>query len=139
MNRDQLVVLADRCERAELLQPDGGYKLDADIARELGWTNRRREGYGHWQWHHPSNANHICALPPAYTSSLDAAVTLVPEGMAYAITNIADGEYERLDFSKSSAVLHGNEMKLMRADAAGAALALTAAALRALAQKELNE
>src|SRR5690348_12265025 len=78
---ERLTELADRCEKASGRQEDGGYGLDSDIARAFGWTYHLREETHSWQWQHPTNPLHKQASPPRYTSSLDAAMTLVPEGM----------------------------------------------------------
>jgi hypothetical protein len=80
-----LLALADRCEQAA--GPDR--ELDVAIARALGWKPLYRDDYSKW-WppaavedsrarkrsilHHPTQPL------PAFTASLDAAVTLVPEG-----------------------------------------------------------
>ena len=62
----------------------------------------------------------IRRAPPAYTASLDAAMTLVPEGWNYGI------------FPKCAQLTHGptTALKVVIATAATPALALTAAALR---------
>lgn len=72
--RETLLELAARCERE-----DGGFNLDKDILRALGYTWR---GMAYWYrddshtWpHKPSN----------FTTSLDAAVTLVPEDFYWSL------------------------------------------------------
>ncbi len=84
-----LIELAERCERAE--GPD--YQLDGDIARAMGWSYRQREGFSHWQWYSqgktdaPLSEGEIRVCPPAYTTSIDAALSLVPEGWCFEVTN----------------------------------------------------
>ena len=50
-------------------------ELDAKIARAVGW--RERDGMLHREWISPA---HRVAELPFFTKSLDAAMTLVPEG-----------------------------------------------------------
>lgn len=74
-----------------------------------------------------------------FTASLDCAMTLVPEGLGWGLTNIEGGDYEAMDFSRCTAVLHGGSVELCRSDAATPALALCAAALRARAADAPND
>jgi hypothetical protein len=85
-----LLALADRCEQAA--GPDR--ELDVAIARALDWKPLYRDDYSKW-WppaavedsrarkrsilHHPTQPL------PAFTASLDAAVTLVPEGYGWMV------------------------------------------------------
>lgn len=123
---DKLTALAARCEASPALQDDGGYKLDGDIARTLGWTYRQREGAGGWGWNRPGLPDHFNASPPAYSTSLDAAMTLVPEGWEYLLMN--GNGYHEATFT--------NHVLQRTAWAAGETLplAICAAALRARAQ-----
>jgi hypothetical protein len=121
-----LLALAERCERAE--GPDR--RLDA----EIDWTARDergawyvaenyRGGFSHvsgW-WRDADDRSHKA---PEYTASLDAALTLVPEGWAWELShNSAPGGYakvyQELGYEQASSA------------AATPALALCAAALRA--------
>jgi hypothetical protein len=110
-----LLALAERCEQAA--GPDR--ELDAEIALAIGYTREKkgRERIAWWRnpkgqqigydgWHN---------FPPSFTASLDAAVTLVPEGCGWMVMN--------------------NAAKVGRWPSRGAtpALALCAAALRAKA------
>lgn len=77
-----LIALAKRCEAAA--GPDR--ELDADIALTQGWAQLRGDN-----WCGPTGG--ICV--PAYTASLDAAKTLVPEDAlwkAQHTINIGDDE-----------------------------------------------
>lgn len=76
----ELLKLAERCEQAPPLQDDGGYKLDGDIAKAIGWTYRYREEAHSWGWCRPGTDTHFDSRPPAFSTSLDAAMSLVPEG-----------------------------------------------------------
>lgn len=60
-----------------------------------------------------------------------AAMMLVPNGYAWAFTNIKGGGYERRDFSACSAALGDLSGNPIHANAATPALALASAALRA--------
>ena len=106
-----LLKLAERCEGAE--GPDR--ELDLEIARMMGVTVMRRnyqdtanEEYTHWH----------------YTASVDAALTLVPEGMLVA-----------LEIGESTRAAVGNDVEAgflgYAATAPTPALALCAASLRA--------
>ena len=92
--------LATRIEQAE----GPSRELDAEIATIFGWT--------------PAH-DLVC---PAYTASLDAAMTLVPDG-----TNV---HAVILDKGLTRIELNGTT-KYLKVDAATPALALCAAALRA--------
>jgi hypothetical protein len=109
MNAEKLLGLAERCEKAG--GPD--LLLDGDIHEALGFSRYRK--------------------PIAYTASLDAAMTLVPEDAD------AGGERFRLEHWNGSGV-HAAHVRASawvagaaRVYAATPALALTAAALRARA------
>lgn len=68
-----------------------------------------------------------------FTASLDAAMTLVPDGCAWAVTNIDGGDYSRFDFDKPTAVVQCRPGAVMadHVSAATPALALSAASLKA--------
>jgi hypothetical protein len=109
-----LLELAERCERAE--GPDR--ELDARIA-ELAIANLQvlPAGTGAWLVLEDGRQRDASAVP-AYTASLDVAMTLVPEG------NLPRRLYIR---DEATAVFLGD----LEALAATPALALCAAALRA--------
>jgi len=60
-------------------------ELDAGIALANGWTERRREDLQgpYTRWHGPKGQDYPNA--PRYTESIDAALTLVPEGAVWHI------------------------------------------------------
>jgi hypothetical protein len=108
-----LLDLAERCEKAE--GPDR--KLNRDIAQAV-----EGEVYPAWSIFNSSR----------YTASVDAALTLVPEGYLLGLTNVADGAAP--DFSKATAlVARLPDEQTQPAVAASMALAICAAALRARA------
>jgi hypothetical protein len=119
-----LLQLAERCEKAT--GPD--YRLDADIARAVGWKYRLREATNTWQWHHPTNDHHIQSAPPAFTASLDAAMQLVPEGWTRTVKWSVENEGYALVYDPSAP-----DDSSIYALGKTAALALCAAALRARA------
>lgn len=136
-DRATLLALADRVEAAE--GPDFG--LDADIARAAGYVQHfdslwwspaivraaRKSRRG--KWHHGR-----AAMLPAFITSIDAALTLVPKGWKWAL-------YSADDRSNPVAYCVPNMGRLpwpewvTDIEAATPALALCAAALRALAQE----
>ena len=98
-------------------------ELDAAIAVAKGWN--RREGS---DWFTPPNltVNHHISELPRYTASIDAALTLRPEGALYAIENYdSHGVYP--EHVRASAWVQG----AARAFAATPALAICTAALKA--------
>lgn len=113
--------LPTRIEAAE----EGSFDLDKEILRALGYTWR---GMAYWY----RDDTHTWKGSVALTRSIDAALSLVPEGYHWSLTEHADGagcmvhhELEQPDFNGE-------------VTAATPALALCAAALRArLETKEL--
>ena len=61
----------------EATGPDRG--LDAEIALAIGWRLDQSEPRDRW-WE--PDRSHYLDEPPEFTASLDAALTLVPEGIA---------------------------------------------------------
>ncbi len=130
-NRTTLLALADRCEQAA--GPDR--ELDVAIARALDWKPLYRDDYSKW-WppaavadarerkrsilHHPTQPL------PAFTASLDAAVTLVPDGWTWA--RFHGGTVECMTLNGP-----GNSILFERGECVFTALALCSAALRARA------
>lgn len=139
----QLAGLADSVEN--LTGPDR--EVDAEIARAVGWQQRCWSGFGigapHW-WLDGRTGREIIGLAeghehgtlPYFTASLDAAMTLVPEGCyvqlgtdqarhSWAAVTLPDGiDGDELD----DALMHHGE-------AATPALALLTAALRSHIQE----
>jgi hypothetical protein len=110
MTRAELLALAERVEKAQ----GADRHLDVDIYHAFG----EPLGTG-------------VALPPAFTASLDAAASLVPEGWGYWI----DGSAPELGITVSVMPIDPADRRDKRGDAATPALALTAAALRARAEE----
>jgi len=89
-------VMANLLRELELASgPDRA--LDRAIATAAGW--RRKNGQvgeddywklGDWSWTREDNEH-----PPRYTASIDAALTLVPEGLTWQVTGRVreDGDY----------------------------------------------
>lgn len=127
-DRQTLAALVERVEQATGLDRE----LDAEIAwlmhpsdrKRLGSPDLRREcfhlGLPEPQW---VPWESVSSFHPHYTSSLDAALTLVPEGMAWTV----------LAISGADAATHSPSAVVTRqaGNAATPALALVAAALRA--------
>ncbi len=65
-----LLALADRCER-----DFGHVMLNIAIAKAIGWYSVQ---FGSVVWRDPHHHDHVTV--PDFTTSLDSAVTLVPEG-----------------------------------------------------------
>ncbi len=74
---------------------------------------------------HRDQPSQMTCYPPYYTSSLDAALTLVPEGLRVSLVQIAGGG-ARAGIQKKGAMIH-----LSEAVGATLALALSIAALKA--------
>lgn len=129
-NPTTLLALADRCEQAS--GPDR--ELDVAIARALGWKPLYRDDYSKW-WppaavadarerkrsilHHPTQPL------PMFTASLDAAVTLVPDGWAVELVQALSGSPWHATLRGGSALV-----PIIGATASKPALSLCAAALR---------
>jgi len=121
---DVLLALADRCEREE-----PSHDLDADIALANGWRVFPGDN-----WIGP----HAQIAVPSYTTSLDAAVTLVPEHFSYEATFSAagDGAMRRArlwDWRRSARMADPDNH--WEASASTLPLAICAAALRARASE----
>jgi hypothetical protein len=71
--REKLIELAERCEKAS--EPDR--ETEARIAMELAWRKTTLGQAGRVWYDQDGNLE---AVPPKYTASLDAALTLLPEG-----------------------------------------------------------
>lgn len=116
-----LLDLAARCESAT--GPDR--EIDRDILHCL-WNGPARE-----LWMHCAGKS-----PPFFTTSIDAALMLVPEGWAW-MAGCAAGETFFATLSPTDE--SGIEADMIDTNAATPALALCAAALRARAQIEGQE
>ena len=120
---DDLLKLAEKCEQAT--GPDR--ELDAEIAAELGWKEASA-----LFWHDGYQAREL----PRFTRSIDAALTLVPEGCVFMVANTGvDGP--KADMTQSSAIVGPpDDTAIDYTTAATPALALCAASLRARAQSD---
>jgi hypothetical protein len=112
---DTLIELAGRCEKAT--GPDR--EIDADIADPLPVCANLNPR---------DTRGHVLEHVPAYTASLDAAMTLVPEGWHSSIFTT-----EGATLRGSAAVRDRDGGPSFTSSAGTAALALCAAALRARA------
>lgn len=125
---DKLIELAERCEKAE--GPDR--ELDADIAQAFGHkvspqtANYTMEMFYAIEWQKPHPYAGMKEPCPAWTASLDAALTLVPP-WSWRVGNLASG--------RAFADL-GTQKSLQCIEGATPALALCAAAIRASAERE---
>ncbi|WP_311270337.1 hypothetical protein [Sphingobium sp. WCS2017Hpa-17] len=121
-DRATLLALADRVEAAE----DGNARLDAEIHEAVTTFPARVGGVG---W--PLGALVVPVFPgwallPRYSGSIDAAITLVPEGASWSMTSALEDEQPCATVLTMESTEHGL--------AATPALALCAAALRARAE-----
>lgn len=148
MTRATLLALADRVEA--LTGPCR--ETDAEICRAIGWRNR--DGF----WWEPAEVEiarkkrqSIYGFPsygksiPGYTASLDAAMTLVPDGGRWfkcgvndPITNAAQTRMFVCGPQDDEGRFQVSGECLTDETAHGDCLALTAAALRARAMMETN-
>lgn len=120
-DKAKLLALALRCEQAT--GPDR--ELDAQIAPVQGL---RVVDEGHPIGRMCYDDIGSAQLMPRYTASLDSAMTLVPEGWGFSVRRLCDGRSSATAYAPCT----GNGLF----HAATPALALTAAALRALASEQ---
>ena len=73
------MTLIERLESA----PEGSRELDGEIALLLGWK-KTIDGFYNSRWKDPAGQLQG-NIPPAFTTSIDAALTLVPEGWRWDI------------------------------------------------------
>lgn len=136
-----LIELAERVEKVS--GPDRD--VEEDIARALGWSpvpNPTHAGGLVGRWYDSNGKMSGMEGPPLFTRSLDAAMTLVPEGCLATVRHLWGGS-ERCgyaivhtycdDAEECDGKLHLDDYVSL---AATPALALCAAALRARAQQE---
>lgn len=132
MNRETLIGLAERCERAS------GH--DVTLTKEIFCTVYPEKvplvvPHGQYGWHDDTAGWWLATgedarcppktiYPPNWLTSLDAAMTLVPEGFGWRVEHVGNG--------RSSAIV-GGSIPSPCLDCATPALALCAAALRARA------
>lgn len=134
-DRATLLALADRVEAAD--GPDR--ELDVEIFRAIGheveWrpVNYIMELRPIINWKAPHVYAGMKEPCPEPTASLDAALSLVPEGAGVEVHRYWTAEHD--DAVWSAAVIWGMGSVEQSLDRPSAALALCAAALRALAQE----
>lgn len=131
-----LIELAERCEAAT--GPDR--RLDAEIE----WTSRGVRGAWYVTSNHRGDFSHVSGWwrdaedashkAPDYTASIDAALTLVPEGAFYGF--VMKGDVDGFDACCQFAGPDEDAPELIWHGAANPALALCAAALKARASTE---
>lgn len=135
---DNIRGLIERIEAAS----EGSRELDAEIGRTCGWVQKSHSQWGigapHWWrdgrcqseiigWWHSQQA----ASLPAFTFSLDAAITLVPQGMHWCVDS--DGDRYMASASVGPQPIGGELYEPHAiADAETPALALCAASLKAM-------
>lgn len=132
--KEELLKLADRVEA--LSGPD------REVDRLIGALNGLKTiDYGHPFGRTAYDEGGIAVILPRYTASLDAAMTLVPKTMSLVDLTLSWEPPEPEVFPACSitwypaAVIHnGKDWHALTASGATPALALTAAALRALAK-----
>lgn len=151
MTEESLLALAERCEK--VTGPDR--ELDALILAEIENRDVRYDNGDRGAllakhrsapfdecvlgWADPGKAaRNFTAAPmepqlPLYTASLDAALTLVPEGLIMALTN-CDADGPKPVFGKASAIVGNPDDTGEPVVAATMALALSAASLKARAK-----
>lgn len=118
---NDLLSLAARLEAAE--GPDR--ELDAAISMAIGSVSRGAlPCKGGWV----VDGKPIAA--PKFTASLDAAMTLLPEGSLWAFGSMEDGPFARVLWPNADGTYTGNYLEV---SAATPALALCAASLKARA------
>ena len=122
--KDELLALAERVEA--LTGPDR--EVDAAIAQAVGAEHGPRETV----YYESRSVHYIDEIAPAYTASLDAAMSLVPEGWRWHSYYWPRKDGPRL----MSLVTNRPHAGIAHGKAATPALALTAAALRAIATLE---
>lgn len=134
-DRATLLGLADMVEAAS--RPDR--ELDAEIARSCGWVALDKHQW--WSAEHVADCRqrkvskwkYATQSLPTFTASLDAALSLVPEGAGVEVQRYWTSEHD--DAVWSAVAIVGMGAVEESRDRPSAALALTAAALRALAQE----
>ena len=123
--REKLLALAARCEAADC----GDALIDKAIAEALGWrlvVQTHDDDLEDFDWQAPNGS--LQPWPPFYSRSLDAAMTLAAGREAWKLEHWRDLITGRDIFEAWAAYAP-------RVSAASPALAMCAAALRALAQE----
>lgn len=127
MNKDALLELASRCEKATGPDRDIDCHIHVEMFVDKENAGCIDIGHGYVGWH-PLDGPYVSAVEPLrYTASIDAAMSLVPEGFGYVLT------------PGKVALIPDGKGPDFRSDAATPALALCAAALRAQTGAQGNE
>lgn len=146
-----LLALAERVEAAAWPQPTR--ELNREVALAVGWFRRTpsESGKKYPTWIHPDDCRNgqpvfdslhgteIWREPSNYLGSLDAALTLVPEGHVWLVANVGLNDEGKGPLSgKCSAISAppADTEHIEPCEAATPALALCAAALRARAETQ---
>ena len=132
-----MLELAERCEKATgpEKQVDWEYPLDADIFETVKgplWDKLYHQGALPCGAPDETCREYARQRAPRYTASIDAAMTLVPEGWV-------ESYQRRFDGRTTATCYRGGSGTLVDAEAATSALALCAAALRARAHLPTTE
>ncbi len=130
---DDEAEIARLIERLEQTGPDR--ELDELVASAFGWSkvaNPTHAGGLLGRWYRPDGSMSGHGGPPSFTASIDAAMTLVPEGWSYEIRP----RYARLIHPVHS---YQDVQAWSRGTNGTTALALCIAALRAHLQSESNK
>lgn len=123
-----LLELAKRCEAAAAdINVDPADALCRDIALATGWINKGYKRDAPYAWMDPKGSHHL--RPPYFVTSLDAALTLMPEGAYWHVAKGKLSQHEPL----GAAIVEINRQQVSICEAATVALATCAAALRARA------
>lgn len=124
------MTLSDRLEQAEA----GSRELDAEIALASGMYVREKRGRDRQEWFYPTSGGYRKSTSPyaafdglpRYTTSIDAALSLVPEGWA-GLVPLRGGPNEGVWLWPEGKTINRG----IRLSAATPALTICAAALRA--------
>lgn len=123
MTKADLLNLAARVEAAT----GADRALDGFVAIAAGWRLKTVDGVHYWRRGDYSWTAEMEGMPPAFTASVDAAAALVPEGCDWSVARVG---------GKVSACVSAELRDVAGAvNAATPAIALTAAALRAMAEE----
>ena len=126
-----LLALADLVEK--LMGPDR--EIDGEICLALGWTHQKMKGDSKPYYRKPGDkVYYLRSEPPAYTGSLDAAMTLAPEGYKWrcGYSRHVPHNAEVIDYSAHTGTFIGESD-------ASRCLALLAAILRARQSEFIND
>jgi hypothetical protein len=125
MTRAELLALAARAERSPWT-----WALIEDIAKAAGWRVKVADGLRYWRRGDNSWTAEMEGVPPNFLEDLNAAASLVPESSQWEIA---------FTYGEASAAVWRAMRWRGRVYAATPALALTAAALRAMAEEARDE